>query len=320
MIERKEKEPWTSKRTIGLFWIRRFFRIAPLFYVLLAVAFIIGPYLGECRAAIAALWPSSATPLERYNDNSMANLAMHTSFLFGLFPHWSFRSPLPDWSIGLEMEFYLAFPLIMLSMIRLGPIKASLFIVVLCLGFRFLFPSFYYSFQMPSFLLIKLYVFLLGIWIAYSRWHGGMKHGFLIAVGIAMLWLIIDRNSIAFGRVILIVFMFYLMDNGTMPGSKQVSWIVIKLRTILSNRLSVFLGDTSYASYLLHLLIVLPTIAWLITFPEYVDQNQSARFLICVAITLPLIYGGAWLLYQGVEKKGIAIGKHFIQALKKESR
>ena len=315
-IERQNSEPWNTKKTIALFWIRRFFRIAPLFYLLLVIAFMIGPWLGECRATIALVWPSTATPMERYNDNSVTNFLIHLSFLFGALPHWSFRSPLPDWSIGLEMQFYLAFPIIMLAMSTAGPIKTSIGIVTLALGFRFLFPDIYHAFQMPSLLLMKLQVFLIGIWIAYARWHGSMKLGFIASMGIALIWAILERNQIAIARVGLVVLMFYLMDNGTMPLGHSLRRLVDKLRGLLSNKLSVFLGDASYASYLLHLLIVLPIAAWLTTFPQYLALHGSTRFFICLALTLPLIYLGAYFLFHYVEKFGIDMGKLIIKILK----
>ena len=315
-IERKEKEPWNSRNTIALFWIRRFFRIAPLFYLLLIVAFILGPWLGECRSAIAAIWPATATPLERYNDNGIANFLAHISFIFGASPRWSFRSPLPDWSIGLEMQFYLAFPLIMLAMGTLGPIKTSIGLIIICLAFRLGMPDVYHSFQMPSLLLIKLQVFLMGIWIAYSRWQGSMKLGFIVSLGIALIWAVIEKNPMSFARIGLVVLMFYLMDNSTMPGSQMLNTNIQKLREILSNKVSVFLGDTSYASYLLHLLIVIPVAAWLTSFDFYLALPGSLRFLACLIISMPLVYLGSTLLFKYVEKNGIALGKNSISKMK----
>lgn len=319
-IERKANEPWNSKKTMGLFWIRRFFRIAPLFYTMLILAFILGPLLGDCRSTIAAIWPNTATPLERYNDNSLLNFVTHASFIFGLLPHFAFRSPLPDWSIGLEMQFYLVFPLIMLALSIIGPIRSSIIIVIGCLGLHVLFPAFFHNFQMPSFLPIKLYVFLVGIWIAVSRSQDSMKVGFLISLAIAVLWMFIERDPISIARVLLVTAMFYLMDNGTMPFSLYLRRAVIRTRELLSNRISRFLGDTSYSTYLLHLLIVLPMAAWLSSFAQYKESPGFVRFVVCLIMAMPVIYIGAWLLFNLIEQNGIALGKYFLKTIGSERR
>ncbi|CAH2786711.1 MAG: Acyltransferase 3 [uncultured Caballeronia sp.] len=44
----------------------------------------------------------------------MSNVVTHLTYTFGMFPRYAFNTPLPDWSIGLEMQFYAVFPLLML--------------------------------------------------------------------------------------------------------------------------------------------------------------------------------------------------------------
>jgi peptidoglycan/LPS O-acetylase OafA/YrhL len=315
-IQRKKAEPWDSSRTFFVFWVRRFFRIAPLYYVLLVVAFLLGPWLGEYRSAIASVWPDTATPLERYTDQSFANTIAHVSFIFGFLPHFAFRSPLPDWSIGLEMQFYLAFPIIMLAISRIGPIKTSLIIIAGCLFIRALFPGFFHQFQMPSFLPIKLYVFLIGIWIAVSRDQRSMRTGLFISLALAVLWVIFEKDPLSVARVFLVAAMFYLMDNGTLPASRFLHSGIDKIRNILSSPASRFMGDTSYATYLLHLIIVLPIAGELAQLQQYQALNPALRFGICLLVSIPIVYSVAWLLYHSVEKSGIQAGKMVLQAVK----
>ena len=315
-IQRKKAEPWDSSRTFFVFWVRRFFRIAPLYYVLLVVAFLLGPWLGEYRSAIASVWPDTATPLERYTDQSFANTIAHVSFIFGFLPHFAFRSPLPDWSIGLEMQFYLAFPVIMLAISRIGPIKASLIIIAGCLFIRALFPGFFHQFQMPSFLLIKLYVFLIGIWIAISRDQRSMRTGLFISLALAVLWVFFEKDPLSVARVFLVAVMFYLMDNGTLPASRFLQSGIEKIRNILSSPISRFLGDTSYATYLLHLIIVLPVAGELAQLSQYQAVNPAFRFGICLLVSIPMVYSISWLLYHTVEKSGIQAGKMVLQTIR----
>jgi peptidoglycan/LPS O-acetylase OafA/YrhL len=203
-IQRRKAEPWEQSRTVFVFWTRRFFRIAPLYYVLLILSLLLGPMLGEYRAAIAAVWPDTATPASRYLDHGMVNVISHLSFAFGFLPDFAFRTPLPDWSIGLEMQFYLVFPAIMLAIARIGPVKTTLLFIAACIALKVLFPAFFHQFEMPSFLPMKLSVFFGGIWIALARAHTSMRPGLFIAVALAIVWVTIERSPGAVAQVFLI--------------------------------------------------------------------------------------------------------------------
>jgi peptidoglycan/LPS O-acetylase OafA/YrhL len=311
-IARKDDEPWHSSRTIGQFWLRRFFRIAPLYYVVLLVALIVGPLMGQFRADIASVWPQTNTASDRYLDQSLSNVLMHVSFLFGFSPKYAFRTVLPDWSIGLEMQFYLFFPFIMLLMARLKPIVASAILITGCVLARPLFRDFIHEFPMPAFLLMKFYVFLIGMWIAQARAERSMLKGLLIGIGIATMWLILERSPVAVARVLMVAGMFYLMNNGTLPGSDAVTGITVRLRQILSNKIAVFMGETSYSVYLVHLLIVLPVAGLLAREPAYTALPALMRFALVTLISLPVSYALGWALYNTVEKKGIQLGKQLL--------
>lgn len=315
-IQRQAFEPWDTSRTFYIFWVRRFFRIAPLYYLILIVAFILGPWLGDYRSAIASVWPDTATPASRYFDQSLSNAITHVSFVFGFLPHFAFRTPLPDWSIGLEMQFYLVFPAIMLFIARIGPVKSTLVILVACLSLHALFPGFFHQFDMPSFLPIKLYVFLIGIWIAISRTQRSMRQGFFISLSLAVLWAIIERSEQSIARIFLITSMFYLMNNGTLPYSEFLRSRIDRLRQYLSSPVSEFMGNTSYATYLLHLIVVLPVAGKLAQLHQYQMLNSPLRFVICLLISIPIVYMISWLLYRSVEQTGIHAGKIVVRAMR----
>ena len=85
-------------------------------------------------------------------------------------------------------------------------------------------------------------------------------------------------------------------------------------RKLLNNRLSTWLGDVSFSVYLLHLLIVIPAIALLLNQTDIEYQHDLTRFLIVCAVSIPLTYGLASLLFKYVEKPGINLGKRFLSA------
>ncbi|MBP3957673.1 acyltransferase [Gemmata sp. G18] len=84
----------TQARPLTAFFLRRFFRIAPLFY--LAAVF----YLWY-----DARWPDAARP-------SAAAILATLGFVHVWHPDWANRVVPGGWSIGVEMEFYLLVPLL----------------------------------------------------------------------------------------------------------------------------------------------------------------------------------------------------------------
>jgi peptidoglycan/LPS O-acetylase OafA/YrhL len=311
-VLRQEKEPWDAKSTFFTFWLRRFFRIAPLYYFLLFFALVLGPWIGDWRDAIALQWPATATSPARYDDQSLGNILMHVSFLFGAFPDYAFRTPLPDWSIGLEMSFYLAFPFLMLLVLRMGLLTAGLLTITLAGISLVIFKGYFEQFAMPSFLPLKLYLFFIGIWLAVSRLQGGMKVALAMSVMVLIAVGLIERSDQALGRMVVVIGMFYLMNDGSLPGSGLLQGSIEKLRAVLSSRVSRFLGDTSYGVYLLHLLILIPVAGMLTHSTTYLALSGPLRLLVCAALVAPPVYLTAWLLFRTVETGGIRMGKRVI--------
>ncbi|BEN31331.1 hypothetical protein SMKC034_25470 [Serratia marcescens] len=95
-VERKEQEPWNDSSTFKKFWARRFFRIAPLYYVLLVLAIAFGSYFGEARDIIGHFYSETQTNSSRYSDHSFMNVFTHVTFMFGFLPNYSFNTVLPD--------------------------------------------------------------------------------------------------------------------------------------------------------------------------------------------------------------------------------
>lgn len=308
---RREREPWESAGTWYIFWVRRFFRIAPLYYVLLVAALLAGPYLGQMREQIAALWPNTATSASRYHDASLGNILSHLSFVFGAVPKYSFETPLPDWSIGLEMQFYLAFPFMMWGIARFGAFKTGAVLILLCLFSVKVFRDFFHLFEMPSFLPMKLHIFFIGMWMAIGRAGKALRTAVLAGIVTALLSRLLMGESLQLTalRVLMVVFLGYLMGNEMLPSCAPLDRALTVVRRLFSNKGAVFLGDTSYGFYLLHLLILLPVAGNLAMLPAYQHAPAALRFGLCVLLTAPLSYALAWLLHRSIETTFIRIGK-----------
>ncbi|MDT0206433.1 acyltransferase family protein [Serratia marcescens] len=311
-VERKEKEPWTDSSTFKKFWIRRFFRIAPLYYLLLILAIAFGSYFGEARDIIGHFYSETQTNSSRYSDHSFLNVFTHVTFMFGFLPDYSFNTVLPDWSIGLEMQFYLIFPFIMLAVLKLGFARACLFAVLLCGLAKFLVPSYFAAFPMPSMILIKLNLFIAGMLMAESIRKKSVQYiAYALLTVLGSVYLPNEFNKY---HILAQVGLILMMITMLWARSEESKWArVLSLpRWFLTNRFSVFLGDVSYSVYLLHLLIVLPVVAYLLSNTSFAELSSLMRFIVASGIILPITYGIATLLYHFIEKPGIKFGKMLI--------
>ncbi|HDU7915332.1 acyltransferase family protein [Serratia sp. KG1D] len=311
-VERKEKEPWTDSSTFKKFWIRRFFRIAPLYYLLLILAIAFGSYFGEARDIIGHFYSETQTNSSRYSDHSFLNVFTHVTFMFGFLPDYSFNTVLPDWSIGLEMQFYLIFPFIMLAVLKLGFARACLFAVLLCGLAKFLVPSYFAAFPMPSMILIKLNLFIAGMLMAESIRKKSVQYiAYALLTVLGSVYLPNELNKY---HILAQVGLILMMITMLWARSEESKWArVLRLpRWFLTNRFSVFLGDVSYSVYLLHLLIVLPVVAYLLSNTSFAELSSLMRFIVASGIILPITYGIATLLYHFIEKPGIKFGKMLI--------
>jgi len=308
-IERQQKEPWQSASTMKKFWTRRFFRIAPLYYLLLIIALMYGPWFGEMRDTIAHFYSGTATESSRYTDQSLANILTHFSFLFGLLPAYGFNTVLPDWSIGLEMQFYLLFPFIMLVTMRCGYAASLIGIMALCCIGRYLLADYYQAFSMPSMILIKLNIFISGMLLAEAVRRKSLLYVVLALLG-PVASIIIGLRAIplqiAMEALMIIGMAVILWPHA--EGSMMARLIAFP-RKLLNNRLSTWLGDVSFSVYLLHLLIVIPAIALLLTHTDLSHKSDFMRFATVSVVCIPITYALAYLLFKFVEKPGIWLGK-----------
>ncbi|WP_122289196.1 acyltransferase family protein [Serratia plymuthica] len=311
-VERKEKEPWTESATFKKFWLRRFFRIAPLYYVLLIAAIGFGNYFGEARDIIGHFYSETQTNSSRYSDSSFLNLLTHLTFTFGFLPHFSFNTVLPDWSIGLEMQFYFLFPFIMLGVMKLGFARGCFAVIIVCLVAKHLLPNYFSSFPMPSMILMKLNLFIAGMFIAEAIC--GKSMWYVIFAMVSVLVGIHIPNDFNVYHLLAQIGLILMMVTILWPRNEDGNWAkALRLpRWMLTNKVSVYMGDVSYSVYLLHLLIVLPVVAFLLSNTQFAALPAAIRFISASAIILPVTYGIATLLYKFIEKPGIKLGKAVI--------
>ena len=305
---RAGSEDWDAPGTWAAFWTRRFFRLAPLFYVTLAAALIAGPSIYADRVAIDSFLGQSLQPAERYTDASLTNIVMHLTFLFGLLPEYAFRTPLPDWSLGLEMQFYLLFPFLILLGRRIGWIPAALVAAGGGVAIALLAGAAGLDYPMPSFLPLKLQLFLAGMLIAADP--GESLARLWMRLGAAMLLAAIpiggDQDLLHFAVRELLVFGFFALVHWRSLG--VIGWV----SRLLGSRPFYWLGELSYGTYLIHLLILQPVAAAVIG-QFGTGLGAAGRFALTGAIVVPVTYVLAFVTYKLVELPGQRLGKAMIK-------
>ncbi|TPI47416.1 acyltransferase [Mesorhizobium sp. B2-9-1] len=310
---RQAKEPWQRPETWLKFWTRRYFRIAPLFYVMLFFALALGPYLYESRTVIDAFLQRAPQAPERFLDGSLKNIVAHLTFLFGLSPNLAYRTPLPDWSLGLEMQFYAVFPALMLLVRRFDWIWSAILVAALGGLAVMILKSLSVHYPMPSFLPLKIQVFLCGMLLAGVLAQSQPRPLLHLALAMAL-------AAIPFGdgyglskflvREALVLGFFALVLYRMLPG--LVGVVAKKVAVALGGGVFHVLGELSYSIYLIHLLVLQPVAAFVIA--RYgQEMDAPLRFAIVLAIVLPVVCLLSFVTYRVIEMPGQQLGRTVVR-------
>jgi peptidoglycan/LPS O-acetylase OafA/YrhL len=313
--QRETGHPWESPATWRSFWLRRYFRIAPVYYLLLTVGIVFGRTFftlhGEFLRGAGRAHPAGGA--------AALDAVLHFTFLFGLFPGHCATMPIPDWSIALEMQFYALFPFLALAMRRLGPLTTAMTAALITvISTRFLWqiydldhPKLLGAFAQPSLILLKIGLFFVGMIGAEAmalkkRGHPAAAWTGIVAVLLAA---VVASKVVAAMAAVLIVLAFSV--TGRLPaGEKFFGW----LRRFLGSKFSGFLAARSYSLYLSHTLVLFAVGVWLNRWPWFAAASPFPRFAVlsaaCAAVLVPV----TWLLFVGVEVPGIELGKRWLRA------
>ncbi len=310
---REGREPMERPASWLTFWTRRFFRLAPVYYVALVAAFILGPMILPSVQLLNA--PHDA---DAFLDQSWTNMWMHLTFLFGFVPEYVQRTVVFDWSLALEMQFYAAFPFIFWFMRKMAPMKICFALVVFAMLFRVFAGDYLAAFGQPAFLLMKINLFLAGMIIGAAFFDQNHEKSFSLVMAAMVLAAL--PLAYPFGvpstvlRLAFVAMVAGLALHHRYPLPALLQNSIALLDKFLSNMLSRFLSDTSYAVYLIHPMILFPIAAWMVT--RFSDVPAPLLFLAGFAVITPLTYGIAFLLHHAVEQPGIAWGKSLIRTFR----
>jgi peptidoglycan/LPS O-acetylase OafA/YrhL len=237
---------WESRdgeqHPIRNFYIRRIFRIAPLFWLAIPL------YL-----SINGLEPSYWNP----NGISEHQIILTALFLHGLYPD-AINSVVPGgWSIAVEMTFYLLFPILILSFKKNARIYLYSAIIIWCINTLFLkewitgllargglFSKEFITDYLNLYFISQAPVFLVGCWLYFSLAKKISKTDLVLFA----LWIFIAlllKISLSIGGLgFLLIFLL----------------LAVFIRVCLNNDIHLkpieYLGRNSYAIYLVHFLVI----------------------------------------------------------------
>jgi peptidoglycan/LPS O-acetylase OafA/YrhL len=236
--ERFEADPYVSTdRKIYIFYVRRALRIFPIYYLLLALIYISN--MEDARSSL--LWYASyMTNFYLFKEHSWIN---HLSHL---------------WTLAVEEQFYLFWPLIMMFVPKNKLLKVMVFFIVLGPVSRAIFflinPS-YYVFN--NILTVNCIDTLsLGALLAYI--HSGnfqftINKSVLYIMGGAMVSIIVLSAAGLLHNFIISVFHSTAVALLAIPVIHKASTgFQGKTGKLLENKFIIYIGKISYGLYLYH--------------------------------------------------------------------
>ena len=288
-------------RPILSFFIRRFFRIAPAFYLAIIV-----------YTLYSGLAPRFWAP----NGLEWWYIPLTALFIHGWHPE-TITSVVPGgWSIAVEMTFYLFVPFLFL---KLKSIKSTLIALILSLiaakiiymlTIHFLSPYYPESHQyiVDKFAFFWFFsqfpIFLLGILV----FHIIKKYPESDST-IAVLFLTLALILILGLLETILIPKHYLYGLAFMLFSLSLHYAP---HGFLVNNVTILIGRLSFSIYLVHFMVIniLRSL-----FPEGFVLGGDSGFLLAYILVTVLSTGISFLTYTFVEVPGINLGKRIIKAL-----
>jgi peptidoglycan/LPS O-acetylase OafA/YrhL len=286
------------------FYIRRLFRVAPLFYVWIFITLIRDKILFD-------------------HTHSGDSIILSMIFGFNLVPGKHEGIVWASWTLGVEIIFYLLFPLIyhyvndvwkalgaFFAALTLSSIYTYLITNYLTLHSESTLKSFLqFSFihQLPTFMLGILIYFLYEYFILNKPLPASIAF-FLISLSFFGYNAYLDgKLQVLFDRLYwqAIIYGLFLLGLAVLPFR------------IFVNRISGFLGKISFSLYLNH-----PTVILLLG-PVYksiygLDLHVTILFGLCILLTTGILIVLSYGTYRLIEQPGIRLGSKINKALSTE--
>ncbi|HRP33258.1 MAG TPA: acyltransferase [Agriterribacter sp.] len=298
----------TNKIAISKFYMRRILRIWPLYYLIIILCYFIIPYLpafyisGYSEGIHQHFWGKLI-----YSIFFMPNAAL------AFFKEIPYAAPI--WSVGVEEQFYLFWPLLLLIFPRklstiIFFIIAFIVTKVMLVIFNLLFVTDAASFAKIKELFVATRMECMGIgglgaWLIYKKQRLGhiLKNNITLVVALVSLPVIIvfAKKLFELHHIIFSVLFLIIIVNGATNSRTPIK---------LENKLLLILGNISYGLYLWHSICI----GFLINFLRKNEwfHSEEIRFNGALYIgTFLLSIFIAWLSYTYLETPFLKLKSKF---------
>tara|TARA_R110002050_G_scaffold200591_1_gene335552 strand:- start:103632 stop:104681 length:1050 start_codon:yes stop_codon:yes gene_type:complete len=280
LLQQKNLPIW---RNLKVFYTRRFFRIFPVYYVVLVVLFLLD--FEDIRSIWAWLFTYTINIFEAINNTVDV----------GHFNHF--------WSLALEEQFYLFWPLIvfLIPLKRFVPI--TLILIMASIGYKFYLLLYTGNWVENDVSLFSNFNSLgLGALLAYFSIYSNRifeiigGNMVLVFTGITAIILFVLRIYFVDNMVIKIILMpfFWILFFGSFIARATVGFNG-PIGSILSNKVVVYLGRISYGIYIIHQFIP-PLFEYLMPHPIFF-QNKYIGFIGFSLVTV-IIASFSWYVLE----------------------
>ena len=282
----------TQRESYGVYITRRFFRIAPLYYLLCAYG-----------AVEAYRWGT-------YGDLLIYHILLHLTMLHGLVPEELLRGSTnalnhPAWSISVEWQFYLLAPAILL-LVRRSATRAFLLVAGCYLASKAI--GRLYTFPFAATVVMRAGQFAIGI-ASYHLTRLVDQNArlarplvpYLLPIGIAIMW--IDGGAPLGGWTVWVVVFSSVLAR--IAGAETA--LTGPVRRFLGLPVVVWLGKLSYSTYLCHHL-GFRTVKWALG-PSFEAMTPRMRLGSLICGGFPVILALSFALYHLIERPGMWAGK-----------
>jgi peptidoglycan/LPS O-acetylase OafA/YrhL len=304
-----------EKRKFFKFYLRRFFRIAPLFYLLLIIV------------VLDSLIIQKAVP-------SWQDILVNFTFTFNLVPQYSMSLFSDGWTVGVEMLFYLVLPLVF---IKVNNIRRS---IVLFIGIYWLSKEIrwllgtiigenimmstnydFYNFSHWA------YIFPLGVicYLIYKSYLPKMRREYrapaafsMLLLSLVILFMFINNLPLTLALSDLyepLSILTRLREMSSVAFVLLILSLSLKPNRLIVNRFTRFFGTISYSLYLIHPFIVEPLKPVYVYIYGHTIYSTDLSLFLCILLTLLIVTPVSLLTYHLIETPGIRMGKKVIAKL-----